>query len=203
MKCNEIQDLFGNYWDLPEQDEQRILVNDHLARCAACREEFEFWKESADLIQVSALVADQPLSNSKLTKSVMERIYTDESWRLPVNSRSYRFGYKLRRNIFAVLAFCMVFFMASFIYSIVSESNTSDVQAFIDSSGLLPSTDAMGDGEIAVSSDYFEQMPVASISDPIMLQMGPITYPDYLVAVSLLGLITVLLMLNWFSRTRA
>jgi hypothetical protein len=203
MKCSEIQDVFGTYWDLPEDDHQKILVNEHLKTCASCSEEFEFWRESNDLIQVSALVTDRPVHYVHLTQNVMDRIYSDEGWKLPVSSRAYSISSKLRRNASTALAFCLTFFAISFIYSIVSESNSDDAQAFIDASGLLPAATALGDGaDLIGNSNFFQEMPVASISDPLVLKMGPITYPDYLVAVSLLGLISVLLFINWFSRTR-
>jgi hypothetical protein len=44
----------------------------------------------------------------------------------------------------------------------------------------------------------------ASIKEPSMIRMGPIrTYPDYFVVLSLLGLTSTLLIMNWLSRTKA
>ncbi len=30
MNCNDAQDKFGEYWDLSEQDEDRIAIDAHL-----------------------------------------------------------------------------------------------------------------------------------------------------------------------------
>ncbi|ANE47957.1 hypothetical protein SY83_18505 [Paenibacillus swuensis] len=201
MRCSDIQDLLVTYWDMPEEDSQRILVEEHVETCASCREEFDIWRESADLIQVSALIAERPIPTRNLAESVMERIYSEEAWRLPVHNRIYNMTYKWRRNVSVALALSLAFFCVSFIYSLVSESRSQTLQSAIDSSGLLPEG-ALTAGMVDVTADMFQEMPVASISDPIVLKIGAISYPDYLVAVSLLGLIGILLILNWFSRTR-
>ncbi|MFD2612034.1 anti-sigma factor family protein [Paenibacillus gansuensis] len=200
MNCEEIQDLLGTYWDLPEEDPQRELVNRHLQTCRSCSEEFEIWRESEDLIQVSALIAERPSAENRIVQSVMDRIYAEESWKLPAHNRIYNTTYKWRRNVSAVLALCLAFFCVSFVYSLVSESHSQKVQTALDSSDLLPSG-ALTENGLQVSASVFQELPVASISDPIVLKVD-MSYPDYLVAVSLLGFISLLLLLNWFSRTK-
>ena len=50
----------------------------------------------------------------------------------------------------------------------------------------------------------YDGMPVASISAPTIFRMGPIqTYTDYLLALSILGFVFTLLIMNWLSRIRA
>src|SRR5690242_13288279 len=118
MECREIQDLIGIYWDLPKDDIRRGSVDEHMKRCASCAEEFEIWQESTDLIQFSGSQLEMPGFYSKVSKGVMDRIYSDESWRIPVPDRIYTISYKSRRNISAIIAFCLALFLISFLYSI-------------------------------------------------------------------------------------
>jgi hypothetical protein len=48
-----------------------------------------------------------------------------------------------------------------------------------------------------------EGLPVASIGDPIVLALPLVdSYPNYLLVISMFGLIGTLLLLNWFMRIR-
>ncbi len=203
MKCLQIQELFGLYWDLPEEDIRKRGVDEHIKHCTSCKEEFELWQESTNLIQNLGMgqteLKEMPVPTSK---QVMERIYTDESWRMPVANRTYTISYKMRRNVSAVLAFCLTLFVFSFVYSIVFEEPKEETYTYYNSTGLLPVANALGDS--TSSAELVQGVPVASISDPLILDMGIIqSYPDYLVVVSLLGIVCLLLTLNWLSRIRA
>jgi hypothetical protein len=201
MKCNDVKELLAEYWDLSESDPRRDQVNDHIEHCSDCAEEFVLWEESSNLIQTSSpLFAEKerpPISNS-----VMDRIYADESWRMPVPDRIYSISYKLRRNLTAVISFCLALFMIGFLYSIVYEP-TPELYSF---EGLMPVASAVGDTNSGngTLSATLQGVPVASISDPFILGMNPIkTYPDYMVVISLLGIVIALLIMNWFSRIKA
>lgn len=105
MKCSEIQELFGVYWDLPNDDLRRTAVDEHIATCAECAEEFQIWEESTILIRTAAIDSELPDYEPMVSGKVMSRIYEDESWRIPVSERMYTISYKLRRNLTAVIAF--------------------------------------------------------------------------------------------------
>lgn len=209
MRCNDVQELFGVYFDLPEDDLRRQCVDEHISRCAACREEFEIWKESTDLIRLAAV--DEPLAPPvvmPITNQVMSRIYKDESWRLPIADRIYNIPYKLRRNLTAVIAFCLALFMFSFLYTIVSD-NTKEVATAEQGTqygfkqAVRASSDTPGD---ALNVHNMSRPTLASVGPTIIepIKIGPIrTMPDYLLALSILGLISTLLIMNWLSRTRA
>jgi hypothetical protein len=201
MNCNELIELLGEYWDLPDNDIRRASANRHLDSCSSCREEFEIWKVSTDLIQSSKDAEQQFELHKPISIDVMSRIYKDESWRLPVAFKSYTFTYKVRRNIMATFALFMALFIATFINSLTNGSATST--DFTDLTGIIDTAhaDAMTvDGKPAM----FDGIPVASISAPTILRMGPIqTYTDYLLALSILGFVFTLLIMNWLSRLRA
>ncbi len=209
MKCEDIQELLGVYWDLPENDLKRQRVDEHIKSCSCCAIEFEIWQESTELIKSAADAEELNEISTPISRSVMNRIYEDESWRVPVADRMYAFSFKFRRNITAVVAFCLALFIFSFVYSITHQAAPETVA----SSGSSAVFGRIGD-PVVVAGSISESMnvhtmpsAVASLkgfSEPFMYQVGPIhTFKDYLIFVSLLGLTCTLLIMNWLSRTRS
>lgn len=206
MKCTDVTELLADYWDLPEHDLRRMAVDEHVKRCKACAEEFELWRESMELIKEAAEPAmiHAPVERPALSASVMDRIYAEESWRMPIQERVLRIPAKLRLRLTAVIAFSLSLFMFSFIYSLTFQEPVDDYSIFsADKSGLMPVANALGEAKAASVGQGLKSVPVASLSDPFVLKMGSVTYyPNYLLACSFLGLIGALLILNWFIRTR-
>ncbi|WP_243767087.1 anti-sigma factor family protein [Paenibacillus agricola] len=210
MKCEEIQELLGAYWDLPEHDLKRRRVDEHILHCESCAAEFQMWQESTELIKSAGEENEPYASPTPISRSVMNRIYEDESWRVPITDRKYAFSFKLRRNMTAVIAFCLALFIVSFVYSI-NYQQTGDIVAISpDSSSVIG---RMSD-PVVVAGSKAESMNVRTMpsavaslkgfSEPFMYQVGPIhTYKDYLLFLSLLGLTCTLLIMNWLSRTRS
>jgi hypothetical protein len=192
MKCQEIQDLFGEYWDLTDDDIRKLKVDGHVKHCRTCAAEYNFWRESRELIQTASIKSEYSApKKERMSDRVMSRIYTDESWRVPVQNRVYSISYKMRRNLTAVLAFFFTLFIFSFIYTLIPEPNT----------GIMPVASASGDASAVLQT---QSVPVASITDPIVLRMVPVqTNPDYLLVVSILGIVCALMTLNWLSKIRA
>lgn len=206
MKCNEVQELLPVYWDLPAEDERRLQADKHIHGCAACREEFEIWRESTELIRSTLHETNrQEIEEPAPTISgrVMKRIYEDEPWRLPVTERVYNFSYTLRRNLTAAIAFSLALFMFSFLYSLIYTGPADD--GFASESitfGIQPVASASSGQGNAIDSGLL----TASIrpQEPFMFKDGLIqSYPDYLLVLSLLGLTVTLLIMNWLSRTKA
>jgi hypothetical protein len=210
MKCEEIGELLGAYWDLPEHDLKKQRVDEHIKHCKSCAAEFEIWLESTELIKSSAAQGDFSANSTPISRSVMNRIYEDESWRVPVADRMYAFSFKVRRNLTAVIAFCLALFVFSFLYSISHQQMGGENGAVTPNSSVFG---RMGDPVVVAGgkaeSMNIHTMPsaVASLkgfSEPFMYQVGPIhTYRDYMLFLSLLGLTCTLLIMNWLSRTRS
>jgi hypothetical protein len=201
MNCNEFTGLLAEYWDLPDNDIRKVSANRHLSTCPTCREEFEIWKTSTDWIQFSRETEQAGDSYKPISTDVMSRIYKDESWRLPITFRSYTFSYKVRRNIMATFAFFMAIFIVTFINSLTGGSELST--DFNEMTGIIDTAHA-DELNIDANPTVFDGMPVASISAPTILSMGPIqTYTDYLLALSIIGFVITLLIMNWLSRLRA
>ncbi|PYI54905.1 anti-sigma factor family protein [Paenibacillus flagellatus] len=204
MKCDDVQEWLGAYWDLPEDDERRRAVDEHIGQCEACREEFEIWAESTALIRDTVGTAERPIGYKPVSHQVMQRIYADESWRIPIPQRLYAFSYKMRRNLTAVVAFCMTLFVFGFVLSIMGVGGGSEDAT--PKYGLKPVASVSADAQ--AGSGKSKPLPVstmtASLKDPYMVTMGPIrSVPDYMVVVSLLGLTGTILIMNWLSRTKA
>ncbi|MED4603280.1 zf-HC2 domain-containing protein [Paenibacillus validus] len=208
MKCEDIQELFGVYWDLHEDDPKRLAADAHMRHCECCSEEYIIWKESTMLIRSVAVEESAGASERTVSSAVMSRIFEEEGWRTPVNERLYHFSAKLRRNLTAAIIVCVTVFMFTFWISLNNEQHHYDTAAAPESSVF----GRIGDPVVVASSQAeslnVHAMPTAVASlkgfnKPFMYQVGPIhTFQDYMLFLSLLGLTCTLLIMNWLSRTR-
>jgi hypothetical protein len=205
MKCDDIQQLFGIYFDLPDDDLRRKCVDEHILRCRDCAEEFEIWLESTSLIRSMHDIPQFPRKSTPIADKVMNRIYEDESWRIPVTDRIYQIPYKLRRNLTAIIALSLAVFVVSFLFNLVypSHSTMNALEASPSGFNQVASAAGVGSGEGVVSA--ISSTAVASTSAIIVapIKISYIHTPDYWLALSLLGLISALLTMNWLSRTRS
>jgi hypothetical protein len=131
----------------------------------------------------------------------MERIYAEQSWLMPVPHKSYQFSKSFRRNLALIVAACMAMFATAFIVFVFDNQDGATQAEIADLSGIMDTANASGEGMV-VNAGFYAEVPVASISDPFVLKVVP-AFPQYYVALSLLGIIMTLLILNWLSRTRS
>lgn len=200
MNCREAQDNFAEYWDLSGDDAIRRQLDEHLLQCEACAEEFRIWEESESLIRELTDESVQIGPIDHVSRGVMDRIYAEQSWLMPAHHRTYRFSSSFRITAAAVIAACLAVFMCGFLYLAFGSAGGDSSAAMVRMTGLLDTANA-GSDVTTVSADFYENVPVASISDPVVLQVVP-TIPEYWIALSLLGVIGALLILNWLSRTK-
>lgn len=199
MNCNDAQDKFGEYWDLSEHDEDRIAIDAHLLECKACAEQFLLWEESEEMIRFLSDEEENLGPIEHVNRNVMDRIYAEESWLMPVPHKSYQFSKSFRRNIALIVAAFMAMFASAFFVFVFDHHGGASQAEIAEISGLMDTANASGDG--LVTTGFYAEVPVASISDPFVLKVMP-AFPQYYVALSLLGMIMTLLILNWLSRTR-
>lgn len=202
MKCDEVRELFGDYWDAPEGDWTRLRVDEHVKRCSMCAEEFKMWEESAELIQTAALLPE-PLLPEKgaLSSSVMNRIYEDERWRIPVANRLYMVPNRMRIRLTGLIACCMALFITGFMINLLFPSSGSE--GYSNTAGMM-NAGALGGDDAGFVLAGIDGVPVASIGDPIILNLPQIeSYPNYMLVLSFLGMICTLLIMNWFARLRS
>lgn len=198
MNCEEAGEWFGVYRDLAEDSGERLALDSHVKGCLSCTEEFRMWEESAQLIRDLPSIDDfeEPIATDWVNQNVMNRIYTEQSWYMPAVRRTYSFSFAFRKKVAVLLAALFTIFICGFLYTLFGRLSGENN----DGSGVMETANAFsvrqfGDG---VHLD----VPVASLSDPIMLNVTP-AMPEYWVALSMLGMIMTLLILNWFSRVRS
>jgi hypothetical protein len=214
MKCDDIREIYTVYWKLTENDPQRAAVDQHIETCESCREEFKIW-EACELMIQSELEGDNvpeeiSYENKSISTDVMSRIYSNESWRMPVQDRMYAISDKLKRNLSLVLAFCLALFVGSFLFSLIGNVFAPVEQATTVSDQSIYSIQTPQTLESTSNkqaAQYNMATAVASVSqtfmDPFTFNMGPIqSYSHFLLILSILGFITAILVLNWFSRVK-
>ncbi|KIL34822.1 hypothetical protein SD71_17570 [Cohnella kolymensis] len=200
MKCEEAAEWFGIYRDLPEDSPERLAVDLHVHSCSACEAEFRIWEESALLLHewpTDDTWSENPVNVSGLNESVMNRIYSEQSWYMPTVRRTYTFSYAFRRKVAGLLAALLALFVCGFLYTSFSRAHGLTAK----DTGIMETANAFAASQ-QLSSSVHVDVPVASLSDPIMLHVTP-SMPEYWIAFSMLGIIMTLLILNWFSRVRA
>jgi hypothetical protein len=187
MKCNEAGEWFGIYQDLPEDSPERLAVDLHVSECSQCAEEFSMWEESALLIHELPLnneEQEEAITYEWVNQNVMSRIYAEQSWYMPTVRRTYSFSFAFRKRVAGILAALLAVFVCGFLYTVFGGASGVNV----DGSGVRDTVQL--------------DIPVASLSDPIMHNVTP-AMPEYWVALSMLGMIMTLLILNWLSRVRS
>lgn len=206
MKCPDIQELIASYWD--DLDERsRREVDRHIGTCDDCRREFEWWRESMEMVRElrlpdidAAAVPDSP-DRKDLTQAVMNRIYQDDNWRLPLVDKVYAYSNPFRRKVTGLIAFFVSLFLFSFLFSMMSDRTDTAVVygSMLEVASASPAVTAVKDSGSAGSGVTLASV----VLDPAMVRMGPLDYStNYLLVLSLLGLISSLFILNWFVRVR-
>ncbi|MCR2802998.1 zf-HC2 domain-containing protein [Paenibacillus soyae] len=201
MKCEEAQAKFDSYWEMGEEDPARIELEAHLLDCERCSDQFGLWPVDDELIRQLSEESSMVGPTEHVNRAVMDRIYMEQAWYMPVPSKSYHFSKSFRRNAAILIAACMAMFACAFFVFVFDYKDAPAGEDMQQWTGLMEAANASGDGEV-MTGGFYAEVPVASISDPFVLKVVP-AFPQYYVALSLLGLVTALLILNWLSRTRS
>lgn len=219
MNCEQFGEQLELYWELPNGDPVKEQLSSHIRACKDCAEQVHMLDESRELVR--QVTADEPqvASEQKIqfktmdphfSEHVMQRIYKEDSWRLPVAERMYSFSFKVHRNITILIAFFLALFIISFVHLAFFEPErhtpTSISSELDEFSGLMPVASANVNYSNDPSSlyDNAHGLAVASIQDPLILNIGTDpTSPDYLLIFSILGMAVTILVMNWFSRIRS
>lgn len=205
MTCDEVRSILGEYWDLPHDDIKRKQIQDHMKHCELCSEEYALWEQSISLIQQSSSDMYDAEEQPSISKRVMNRIYADEGWREPIPHRIYSIPYHMRRKLTVTIAFFLALFMLGFVYSVMYKAEPEPMYYTFDG-GVMPIASAVGNsgGSGAVKGAALQGVPVASLSDPFVLSVNTFqSNPNYVVVLSLIGIICTLLIMNWLTRIKA
>ncbi|RUS48190.1 anti-sigma factor [Cohnella sp. AR92] len=197
--CGPQQERFVDYLDDTLTDHERLKFEKHLASCPSCKREYRLWEETAMLIRDvqfnEALEVDLDAAE-EVNRKVMNRIYAEEKWHIPAAKRKYAFNGRFRRRVSAMLASVLAIFFGGLVYAIYRQMQSTDTPY----TGVMETASAMGGGD-SMSGGMVIDVPVASLSDPIILHVDP-AVPPYWIAFALLGVLMALLTMNWFARVR-
>jgi hypothetical protein len=212
MKCEDIRELLSVYWSLPANDVRRTAVDNHNETCEVCNEEFKLWEASEYMIrsEMEGYITTEISNDQSISSNVMQRIYSDESWRMPVQSRMYAVSDKSRRNLTLVLAFCLALFVGSFLFALVGNVFVpiDETMGSNNSVYSIQTPQTLEASSNKLTHEYNMATAVASVSqtfvDPFPFHIGPIqSYSHFLLILSILGFITAILVMNWFTRVKA
>lgn len=202
MRCADIQEWLSEYWDWPNDDIRKHQVNHHINTCETCRDEFSMWKESAALIKGYSDVQSIATPQTKTSASVMSRIYADDTWRQPIQHRSLNISYKMRKAVSLMMSFFLALFVVSLFYALSGNEPEETVQDWMP---VAPVAHTVHGTLLDVNDDasVLQGVPIASISDPLVLRVSIVNQdPNYWVALSMLGIVSILLAMTWLSRVR-
>ncbi len=200
MKCKDVQELLGQYWDLPEHDLRRTAVSEHIRKCQSCAHEYKIWEESSQLIIHAGKETSDLPSHFSVAPAVMSRIYADEQWRVPVAERIYSLTRRTRSWLSAGIAACLMIFIASFLFAVLDQPEEQSAYAFRP--GVVPvmTLEETGSYDPVILE---HDAPTASVSAPFMLELSTDQFhPNFLIVLSILGIIFSLFIMNWLSRLR-
>ncbi|THF78387.1 anti-sigma factor family protein [Cohnella fermenti] len=197
--CDVQQRRFSDYWDDALSSHERIKFELHLSSCASCKEEYRFWEESAALIREIQL-SDVPDVDSRtveeINRNVMNRIYAEQNWFTPASRRLYAFSGRFRRRMGSLLGTMLTLFVVGLLYAVYAKLQRPEAPY----TGVMEMASAAGAGDSAPGGMIVD-VPVASLSDPIVLHVDP-AIPEYWIAFALLGVLMSVLTMNWFARVR-
>lgn len=196
MKCAEGLEWISEYADMPVDDPQRIVIDQHLAECETCVEQFAVWSASMHwMVDEGRAELDTEPAGTLTANRVMDRIYDEQQWLMPVG-RSHVLSLRSRHVIAGIIAFCMAMFFCALIFLLIRDEQ-SNVNGL---GGLVPAALA-GDNRSGLGTINIELPVASSVSEPAILRVGP-TIPHYWIALSLFGITFALLLLNWLTRVR-
>ncbi|MFD2115946.1 anti-sigma factor family protein [Paenibacillus yanchengensis] len=202
MNCDDVQTLLGSYIDMSLDDELKQYIDEHLVHCDHCLEYYGNMDEELFQMEYDNLESSyDPLATPSLDRmndNVMKQIFQEESWLAPTTVKSYSFSKYFRRNLAIIVTVCMAILTSALFMMLFNQQPESlDIASM---SGFMDPSLASAD-PAPISASFYAEVPVASISDPIILTLVP-TFPQYYIALSLIGIVMALLSLNWISRTR-
>lgn len=204
MKCHEIAHYLNSYSLMDEDDEMRIEIEAHLLDCEYCRCKLGIDDTSLPFSQIELEHHfEQPndISVAQVRKTVMDRIYAEELWYMPVATKSYKLSPVFRRNISIIIACCLAMLSVAMFIFVFDNRNESKQTVSAPSSGIVDIATATNDAMVTTAI-YKGQFPLANLSEPFVMQVVP-TFPQYYVALSLLGIMMTIFVIKWFSRSKA
>lgn len=204
MNCKQVDELLHTYWQLDEENPLRIEIEAHMFDCDMCAAKLDLEPLSFPVLDCEESVvpsgSGSNISQQQISSTVMQRIYEEETWYMPIANKRYQFSKSFRRNVAIIIASCLAMFSIALFLFIFDYHLDFTASTATTVSGIVDVANAASNHN-AHTSIYTSSIPVASISEPIVLQVVP-QFPQYYVALSFVGIVMTLLVMSWFTRTR-
>jgi len=223
MNCGRVRQRLASYWDMDERDPVRLEMDEHLARCPECRREWEIWRRCVEDVREFGFDEVPPVAfdgvdgsdgamrreteeaggvgrqmggGRSVSERVMARIYADEAWRMPLAWRPYAISPAWRRHAVALFAFFFGMFWFAFAYSLLAprgpEPTPAEYAAILEVATASPETPDSASASFAL---------VSAVLDPAKIRTGPVDVStNYLLALSIWGIVFTLLVFHWFGK---
>lgn len=208
MKCEEAQELIVEYSDqlLPEVTKRR--VDQHLATCSSCREEFKVWSESSKWIQVDKEQSSQIAPTKSIVDAVMARILSEEKWAIPIGKKVFTLTARMRR--LGASAAVILLMLCGFTLFANSGQPESVAGADFPSQSKMEVVSSAISSNDGVSEVVTEPAPsvdsaIASTQStpaPVMIENSGVDTggPNYSVILSFFGILITVIAMSWLMR---
>ena len=203
--CDDFQEIMSNASDPGLTGQLSNKLSEHLAICEECQMINQQWMMIRQEIRAIAEESimehtnenHPPHPTSKMASKVMEQIYRQDDWRRPVVERQFSFSNKMHRTISIGVAFFVSVFLIGFLYALIVPPVMPVDEPLI---GIQPIAIAGG----ITDDEFFSTTAMANITVPMKLSPdASVVAINYLLVISMIGLVTVMLLLNWFSRSKS
>lgn len=198
IKCDDILKYIDQYWLMDDNNITKIEIEAHLCDCEHCAGLFDLGVLSpshSSSWDEPAMTAD----GVRISDHVMNRIYQEQDWAMPIYKKKYKFSKAFKRNIVLGIAASLALFFVAIFTMLSEDGQVSSNKVEANQSGVIDVVVAKG--SVQATDVLAEHVAVASLSDPIIMKAVP-TYSQYYIALAIIAIIGILLVLNWFSRTK-
>ena len=170
IKCDDILMYIDQYWSMDDNNPTKIEIEAHLCDCEHCAQLFDLGMFASSDIPTW----EQPLMTAdgvRITNNVMERIYQENDWAMPIHKKKYQFTTHFKRNMAIVISASVVaLFLAVFSFlSTDAQVNSNNLEA--NQSGVIDV--AVAKSSTSSTDVLVEHVAVASLSDPIIMEAVP------------------------------
>jgi predicted anti-sigma-YlaC factor YlaD len=177
MTCSIIREGFSFYDELHDGDQRKKQMDEHLSTCGQCRQEFQVWQESLQLIREHG---QQIPEGGRISERVMARIFDEQPWHHSPLSQINQRNSSLKYSLQAILVACFLIGIGIMSYALIGDMNATE--------SLTRTT---------------VEHTLVSLNDPAHTEIAkPENLYDELLALAISMTIGLLLLLSWFNRVQ-
>lgn len=204
MKCEEVLEMMAEYADNLLPESMRVRVEEHLVACDACRTECELWTKSGLWLQMDKEQYNSVHAPRSIVDAVMTRIFAEDRWAIPIRQKVFTVTARMWR--FAVsTALVLLILCGLSLYTISQEGLIGDNHLFTPTKpeAIAASIETTpGIAQIHANSGFPAAGEVASSVFVYETGVSLAEKPDFVIIVSLFGILTAVITMSWLSRAQ-